>query len=211
MLFNRRHPPDWREKLRITLWPRRSWARSGKYVAKRIMRLTASPHAVAAGVAAGVFSSFTPFMGLHFLIAFAIAYIVAGNFLAAGLGTFIGNPVTFPFIWAATYSSGNFILHRKTDEGDGSGIMQLAEVSWMDHGWSGILETIGGIWEPLIKPMLIGGIPIGTTFAIVAYILTRAASRKFRDRRMKKFEKPTKPKSGPKINSNNKMQNSAAE
>lgn len=150
-------------------------------------------------------------MGLHFLIAFAIAYIVAGNFLAAGLGTFIGNPVTFPFIWAATYSSGNFILHRKMDEGDGSGIMKLADVQWMDLGWSGILEVMGGIWEPLLKPMLIGGIPIGTTFAIVAYILTRAASRKFRDRRMKKLEKPSKPASGPKIDSSNNMQNSAAE
>lgn len=211
MLFNRRHPPKWREKLRVALWPRRSWVRSGKYVAKRILRLTASPHAIAAGVAAGVFTSFTPFMGFHFVIAFAIAYVIAGNFLAAGLGTFIGNPVTFPFIWAATYSSGNFILHREVDGGDGSGIMNLAKIRWLDLGWSGIWHTLSGIWEPLIKPMLIGGIPIGTVFAIAAYILTRAASRKFRDSRIKKFSGPTKPESGPKINSNNDMQNSAAE
>lgn len=170
-------------------------------MAKRIMRLTASPHAVAAGVAAGVFSSFTPFMGLHFLIAFAIAYIVAGNFLAAGLGTFIGNPLTFPFIWAATYSTGNFILYGKTADGDGSGLAKIGDVKWMELDWSQIWELIAGTWDPLIKPMLVGGIPIGTIFAITFYILTRAASRKFRDSRVKKMEPP----------STDGVQNSAAE
>ncbi|MBL4733379.1 MAG: DUF2062 domain-containing protein [Rhizobiaceae bacterium] len=211
MLFDRRNPPNWRETLRISIWPRRSWARSGKYVAKRIMRLTASPHAVAAGVAAGVFSSFTPFMGFHFLIAFAISYVVAGNFLAAGLGTFIGNPVTFPFIWGATYTSGNFILHGKSGDGNGSGIAELGNISWTELGWSGLLDMIVGVWEPLIKPMLVGGIPIGTAFAITAYILTRWASRKFRDSRLRKKNHTPPPPPGPSgMNHDNNMHKSAA-
>ena len=59
---------------------------------------------------AGVFASFTPLFGFHFLLAFTIAYFVAGNFLAAALGTFFGNPLTFPFIWAGTHKLGTFIL-----------------------------------------------------------------------------------------------------
>ena len=109
MLFGRKNPASWTEKVRISLWPRRSWSRSFKYVTKRILRLTASPHAVSAGVAAGVFASFTPFLGLHFIIAFVVAYVIAGNLLAAALGTFFGNPATFPIIWASTYKVGTFM------------------------------------------------------------------------------------------------------
>ncbi|MCB1460959.1 MAG: DUF2062 domain-containing protein, partial [Nitratireductor sp.] len=110
MLFSRRNPASWREKLRIALWPRRNWLRSTQYLAKRVLRLTASPHSVAAGVAAGVFASFTPFLGFHFMIAFAVSYVIAGNLIAAAAGTFFGNPLTFPFIWASTYGLGRFIL-----------------------------------------------------------------------------------------------------
>ena len=110
MLFRRRIPPGIGEKFRVWMWPRRSWARSGLYVSKRISRLTGSPHTIAAGVAAGVFASFTPFMGFHFLLAFALAYVLAGNMIAAALGTFVGNPLTFPFIWASTFSFGRTLL-----------------------------------------------------------------------------------------------------
>ena len=69
MLFKRRHPEGWSEWLRTLVWPRHSWMRSGQYVMKRALRITATPYAVAMGLAAGAFTSFTPFMGLHFLLA----------------------------------------------------------------------------------------------------------------------------------------------
>ena len=53
MLFRRRHPEAWFVKVRTAMWPRRSWSRSLAYVFKRIIRITATPHAIAAGVAAG--------------------------------------------------------------------------------------------------------------------------------------------------------------
>ncbi|WP_346433030.1 DUF2062 domain-containing protein [Breoghania sp.] len=62
MLFQRRTPPHWLEQIRVALWPRHSFARSAKYFGKRVLRLTASPHAVALGFAAGTFASFTPFV-----------------------------------------------------------------------------------------------------------------------------------------------------
>ncbi|MEM7216478.1 MAG: DUF2062 domain-containing protein [Pseudomonadota bacterium] len=178
------------------LWPRRSWVRSAKYVSKRILRLTASPHAIAAGVAAGVFASFTPFVGLHFLIAFGAAYIVAGNFLAAASGTFFGNPITFPVIWTSTYKLGNFILSGEALDSEADELNDLAEVDWMEMGFSGIWDRIVGIWEPVVKPMLIGSIPLGVTFGIVAYLFTRWASVKFnaarkRRRQSKKQELPS--------------------
>lgn len=177
------------------LWPRRSWSRSGQYVAKRILRLTASPHAVAAGVAAGVFASFTPFMGFHFLLAFIVAYIVAGNLLASALGTFFGNPISFPFIWAATYTTGNFILNGSANGGNGQGISQLADADWFELGIGGILDLFTSLWEPVFLPMLVGSIPLGVTFAIAAYLITRWASITFRNARAARMKRKAKAQS----------------
>ncbi|MCF6321499.1 MAG: DUF2062 domain-containing protein [Rhizobiaceae bacterium] len=189
MLFRRKKPAHWHETLRISLWPRRSWARSAAYVTKRILRLTGSPHAISAGVAAGVFASFTPFMGFHFLTAFLVAYIIAGNLLAAALGTFFGNPISFPFIWASTYTTGNFILNRSsshTQGGLGETLKSLGG-NW-DQGISSIFSHIVGIWNPVIKPMLVGSIPVGVSVSVAVYIVTRWLAIKFRDRRNRRLK-----------------------
>lgn len=180
MLFKRKTPPDWRETLRVAVWPRRSWARSTRYLAKRVLRLTASPHAIAAGIAAGVFASFTPYMGFHFVISFAIAYLIAGNFIASATGTFFGNPLTFPFIWASTLSTGNFILTGSVaGDPDAPGLERLREISLWDLGYDGIVELLDSVWEPLIKPMTIGAIPLGIGIGLIFYFMTRWAAISF--------------------------------
>jgi uncharacterized protein (DUF2062 family) len=186
MLFGRKNPAGWGETIRIWLWPRRSWSRSAKYMAKRVLRLTASTHAISAGVAAGVFASFTPFLGLHFIIAFIVAYIIAGNFLAAATGTFFGNPVTFPFIWTGTYKLGSLILSGEAVEESGGQLSILADADFMNLGVSGIFNLILGIWEPVVKPMVIGAMPLGVTFGIIAYIVTRWTSIWFNDARLRR-------------------------
>ncbi len=158
-------------------------------MSKRVLRLTASPHAISAGVAAGVFASFTPLLGLHFIIAFVVAYIIAGNFLAAASGTFFGNPITFPFIWASTYNLGNFVLSGETPEEGAEVPAEIEEISLFENGLSGIWDAILGIWEPVIKPMMIGGIPLGIFFGIIGYIVTRWAAGIFHAARRKRIAK----------------------
>ncbi len=196
MLFQRREPARWPEKLRISVWPRRSWGRSVKYVTKRILRITATPHAIAAGVAAGVFTSFTPFMGFHFIIAAIIAYIIGGNLIASALGTFFGNPLTFPVIWISTYTSGNFILNGGSRAGTVSShaddpigaISALGQVDLYEEGFSGLSHIISDIWDPIILPMMVGGIPLGIAFAILFYVLTYHTAKWFRHKRISLIE-----------------------
>src|SRR5690606_27489557 len=96
MLFRRREAESFLERLRVHLWPRRSWSRSTRYVVHRVRRLSATPHAVALGFAAGVFVSATPFIGFHMVLAALTAWIIGGSIVAAILGTFVGNPLTYP-------------------------------------------------------------------------------------------------------------------
>lgn len=176
MLFRRRKPVELSERVRTAIWPRRSFWRSAQYFAKRVLRLTATPHAIAAGVAAGVFASFTPFVGFHFIIAAIVAWAVAGNVLASAFGTAIGNPVTFPFIWGATLQTGRFIIHDPHVPGD-----EVAVGVMLRH-----LE-FSQLWDPILKPMTVGSIPLGIGIALVFYLLTRSATRAFREQRRKRL------------------------
>ena len=171
MLFRRRNKPSIAEQVRVFLWPRRNWMRSGKYFVKRILRLSGSPYMIAAGVAAGVFTSFTPFLGFHFLISWAIAFAIGGNLLAAAIGTGVGNPITFPFIWGATYSTGCFLLGKEEVHG---------ELHSLKHGL--LTESFATVW-PTIKVMAVGALPIGLVFAVIFYYITRKAAVVYQNRR----------------------------
>lgn len=177
MLFGRKVPAGLAERVRTSLWPRRSFWRSGKYFAKRALRLSASPHAIASGVAAGVFVSFLPIPGFHFVIAALFAWMIAGNVVASAIGTAFGNPITFPVIWGACYEVGHLILH-------GSAATPSQPIH-LGHALAHF--DFAPLWEPLLKPITVGAIPLGLFFATVFYVLTRWAATAFRDRRRRRL------------------------
>ncbi|WP_043716331.1 type IV secretion system effector BspA [Brucella intermedia] len=176
MLFQRRNPPTRKERLRLLVWPRRSFSRSLRYGGKRILRITASPHAVAAGLAVGVFSAFTPFFGFHLIIAIVLAYVLAGNIAAAALGTTLANPLTLPFIWGSTFELGRFIMNGSIDDAPPIHLGRALETMRFDE-----------IWTPLLKPMLFGSTILGAAFAVVVYFATRFAVSAFRRRRIERL------------------------
>ena len=76
-------------------YPRSGWPRALQYIRHRISRLHGSPECISRGVAAGVFVTFSPLYGLHFLLSALIAWLMKGNIVAALLATFFGNPLTY--------------------------------------------------------------------------------------------------------------------
>jgi hypothetical protein len=176
MLFRRReHPGQW-HRFRLWLWPRVSWRRSALYFAKRILRLSGTPHAIALGAAIGVFASFTPLVGFHLVITFAIAWTVGANMIAAAIGTAIGNPLTFPLIWGSTYEIGYLILRgvsRNAPERLGHDLTHKS------------FEQLA----PLIKPMAVGSIPLGLAAAALVYLVVHKAVSAYREARRKRLAK----------------------
>lgn len=186
MLFRRREPEGIWSRIRIALWPRRSFGRSFQYITKRVVRLTATPHAIAAGVAAGVFASWTPFLGFHFVIAAAIAYLLAGNLLASALGTGFGNPISFPIIWGGTHKLGNFLLGARRTELDHVDLVyHFRRLDW----WNpfDVWQLFERLWDPFLKPMFLGAIPLGIICAACMYGLTYWAVSSYQNRRKLKL------------------------
>ena len=69
-----------------------------------------SSHEIAIGLACGISISFTPFLGLHALLALTLAWALRASMAAALIGTLFGNPWTFPFIWYFSYEIGNLFI-----------------------------------------------------------------------------------------------------
>jgi len=160
-MFRRRTELHPLQRFRELVWPRLGWKRAFRYGWHRVWRLSGTPHAVAVGVAAGAFASFTPLLGFHFMIAFAIAWVFRGNLIASAFGTFVGNPLTFPFIWIGTYDVGYWILQGREAPSDPN--MNINMFSGQ------AFETV----LPVLVPMLVGSVPLGLVCAGVVYYLTR--------------------------------------
>jgi uncharacterized protein len=154
-VFRRRQPVPPRQRLSRWLWPHIGWRRTGTYLLKRVTRLSGTPHSIAAGVACGVAISFTPFIGFHLLGTFLLAWLVRGNYLAGAIGTLVGNPWTFPFIWVAAYKLGHFLL--------GTRAAQIGEA----HHWSS--ATFFADVQAVFWPMVVGGIPLAILAGLATY------------------------------------------
>lgn len=156
--------------------------RAWRYVVHRMARLKASPHAIALGFAAGAFASFTPFVGLHFILAGLIAFALRSSILASAIGTAVGNPLTFPFIWLSTYNVGAALLGR---EAKGEVLLDLPAAPESVAN-AGMMEFAGKLFqriEPVFLPMLIGGTLLGLACAAACYFIVRLSVDRFKQRR----------------------------
>lgn len=174
MLFRRRESESWAERVRVHLWPRRSWGRSSRYVLYRLRRLSASPHAIALGFGAGAFAAVTPYIGTHMVLAALIAWVIGGSMVAALLGTFIGNPLTYPVLWFASYKLGNIML--------GSHSVKTK----VDLSHALFKSSFDQIW-PILKPMTLGAVPIGLVVAGACYLLVKPTVEAYQHRRRREL------------------------
>ena len=198
-MFRRRRPLSYHRAAVEAFWPRKGWMRPLHYLKHRAARLPDPPHRIARGVFAGVAVTFTPFFGLHMVLAAVLARMMGGNMLAAVAGTFIGNPLTFPFIVVASLWTGKRMLGRPMEEGVVRDFFRrfgdAAEDLWHNvtapfvkgeaMHWDGLVR----FWNDLFLPYLIGGIVPGIACAIAAYHLTLPAVTAWQKGRAARVEK----------------------
>ncbi len=180
MIFKRRDPKPTLRAMAEFLWPRGGWARAFHYVKHRMRRLPDSPERIARGVWAGVFITFTPLFGMHFIAAALLARVMKGNILASLMGTFVGNPVTFVFIALSSLKTGHLILGTELEDGELRALSHKFGDAGSDlwHNFISIFTEAQMDWSGLtifsrevFYPYLIGGIVPGVICATTAYYL----------------------------------------
>ena len=157
--------------------------RAIEYVGIRLKRIPDTPHKISLGMSCGIFASFTPLFGLHFLIAGLLSYLLRANVLASLIGTFIGNPITFPIITVFNLKLGEWILgSNEYSSGDGGKIFEgfldfifLIYKSLFTEGLIGenSVPRMNEFLYGVFIPYSIGGLILGISIAIISYFLLR--------------------------------------
>src|ERR671914_571835 len=80
---------------------------------RRLLAIDDPPERTALAFSIGVFIAFSPFLGIHTIMATAIAFIFRFNKVAIYTGTFINNPfLTLVPIIIASYAVGALVMGR---------------------------------------------------------------------------------------------------
>ncbi|MFP7569762.1 DUF2062 domain-containing protein [Marivita sp. S2033] len=193
MVFKRRDRRSIWATLREALWPRGGWGRAARYVQHRLNRLPDPPERIARGIFAGVFTTFTPLFGLHFVVAGLLAWVMRGNIIASLLSTFFGNPLTYVPISVASLQTGYWLLGlRKDAPQHGSVPYKFAKASedlW--RNFRTLFNDTEADWASLTLfyhevffPWLVGGVIPGIITALICYYLSVPLIRAYQNRRM---------------------------
>jgi len=192
-VFKRRERRSFLQFVADSLYPRGGWGRAASYVLHRLRRLPDPPYRIARGIFAGVFTTFTPFYGFHFIIAAILAKLVRGNILAALLATFFGNPLTYVPIGVVSLQTGHFLLGTRPDREVHRSLVGKFTDAFYDvfaNGWR-VLQGESVDWSHLARfydevffPYLVGGVIPGLVTGLICYYLSLPLITAYQKRRL---------------------------
>ncbi len=198
MVFKRRDKRTILQSIADFFYPKGGWTRAFHYVKHRLRRLPDPPHKIARGLFAGVLVSFTPFFGLHFIAAAVMARALRGNIMAGLLGTFFGNPLTFPFIAPSALQTGYMLLGKPPEtvhdprllgKFSGAGGELFHNIGALftnaDADWTRLHEFF---WT-LFYPYLIGGLIPGVIAGLAVYYVSVPVISVYQKRRRGRLKK----------------------
>jgi uncharacterized protein (DUF2062 family) len=196
MVFKRRTPRSFWQRLQDLVYPKGGWGRATSYVVHRLRRLPDPPYRVARGVAAGIFVSFTPFFGFHFILAALLAFIMRGNLLAALMATFFGNPLTFPLIATVSVELGAWMmglpdgmpLHRIVSEFSSATLQLWYNLEAMFTAAPTHWDRLGALFMRVFLPYMVGGLVPGILCAAIGYMATHRIIGVYQRRRVKRLK-----------------------
>ena len=141
--------------------------RTLKYHWLKFKRLQGDPKKLALGAALGVFIGITPTIPFHTVIILTLAPLLGASVVAAYMGIWVSNPVTWVPQYLLAYEVGRHLLFR----GEPLVIPEHADLSAFLH-----LLWRGGL------ALQVGGLIIALPPAIVTYFATLWAVKRYRQR-----------------------------
>lgn len=140
-----------------------------KSAIRRLLSLDDPPERTALAFSIGVFIAFSPFLGLHTIMAVAVAFLFRFNKVAIFTGTFVNNPfLTLVPIVVASYAVGAFLLGQPLGLPSESREL-LLNPHLTDRGyWRALFVESRNV----LLPFALGGMLLSIVFSLLAYPLT---------------------------------------
>ncbi len=134
----------------------------------KFKRLQGNPQKIALGAALGVFVGVTPTIPFHTVMVLTLAPLLRISVVAAYMGIWVSNPVTWVPQYILAYEVGRHLLFR----GESLAIPEHADLAaFLDLLWRGGLA------------LQVGGLIIALPPAIFTYFATLWAVKRYRQRR----------------------------
>ena len=136
---------------------------------RRLLAIDDPPERTALAFSLGVFIAFSPFLGLHTIMATLLAFIFRFNKVAIYSGTFINNPfLTLVPIILASYATGAFLMGRSLAlPAEGMELLKEPHLLTGDYWRRLFLHS----WDVLL-PFAIGGMVLSVVCSLASYPLT---------------------------------------
>jgi uncharacterized protein len=147
---------------------------------RRLLAIDDPPERTALAFSIGVFIAFSPFLGLHTIIATLIAFVFRFNKVAIYTGTFLNNPpLTLVPIIIASYAVGAFFMGRALRiPPEGIELIKDPHLLTADYYRRIFVQS----WF-LVEPFALGGIVLSVVCSLIAYPLTLRTLRAYRGRK----------------------------
>ncbi len=134
---------------------------------REILKLDDPPHRLSLAFALGIFIAFSPWIGLHIVSAVLLAWLFRLNKVVVLTASFVNNPWTIVPMYAFCLWFGIKIT--------GGGV-QVPEIAW---GSLGVRELYDLLF-PFLWSFVAGTLVIGSTAAVLAYVVFYWAVRRYR-------------------------------
>jgi uncharacterized protein (DUF2062 family) len=147
---------------------------------RRLLAIDDPPERTALAFSIGVFIAFSPFLGLHTIMATFIAFVFRFNKIAIYTGTFLNNPpLTLVPIIVASYAVGALFMGRPLGIPDeGLELLKNPHIFSGDYYRKLFVESLN-----ILEPFALGVMILSVVCSLVAYPLTLRALRAYRRRK----------------------------
>ena len=147
---------------------------------RRLLAIDDPPERTALAFSIGVFIAFSPFLGLHTIMATAVAFLFRFNKIAIYTGTFINNPFfTLVPIIIASYAVGAVVLGRPWHiPEEGLELLKNPELFSGDYYRRIFIESWNIVW-----PFSVGASVLSVVCSLLAYPITLGALRAYQRRK----------------------------
>ena len=136
---------------------------------RRLLAADDPPERTALAFSVGIFIAFSPFLGLHTIMATAVAFLFRFNKIAIYTGTFVNNPfLTLVPIIIASYAVGALLTGRPFRLPD-EGLALLREPHLLTGSY---WRSLGAhLWD-VVVPFTVGGLVLSVVCSLAAYPVT---------------------------------------
>jgi uncharacterized protein len=136
---------------------------------RRLLAIDDPPERTALAFSIGVFIAFSPFLGIHTILATLIAFTFRFNKIAIYTGTFINNPFfTLVPIIIASYATGALVLGMPLRiPAEGIDLLKNPHLLTGDYYRRLFVQS----WH-IVKPFTVGGLLLSVVCSLVAYPIT---------------------------------------